>query len=102
MLESSSEGSDKLESEELKSSLFTIIYIVKIQQIYVVEHTQFLECLYLEITDFCQHINTFECKNINITRTVPVHKLSYKWPQMFQFYNGKMHVMLYNVDFIWC
>jgi hypothetical protein len=76
--------------------------LVKIQRIYVVEHTKFLECLYLEITDFCQHTNTFECKSTNRTRTVPVHKLSYKWPQICHFYNGKMHVMLYNVDFVWC
>lgn len=71
-----------------------------IQNIFVVEHLKFLECQYLEITDFYQHTNTFECKKTNRTVTVPVHKLMFKWPQICHFYEGKMHGMLYNVDFV--
>lgn len=72
-----------------------------IENIYVVEHMKFFEIAELDITDYNPHINAFECMKSNRKLTLTVKNLIYKYPQTTHHYQGKLHVMLYNVDFSW-
>ena len=73
-----------------------------IEKLYVANHAKFFQCSDLMITDFNNHIYAFECTKSNQKITIRALDLIYKWPQTVHYYEGKLHVALYNVDFFWC
>lgn len=72
-----------------------------VHKIYVIEHKKFFEVIHLDVTDFNSHINSFECTKSGQKSTVWYNNMMYKWPQTAHYYEGMLHVMLYNVDFSW-
>lgn len=75
-----------------------------INYIYVANNIQYFECSSISIEKFNPIINSFICEKGNWINSfaLAAFKLKYKWPLIRHTIEGKLYIMLWNVDFCWC